>query len=191
MSVADKDEKFTYQDYLTWSDDERWELINGRPYNMTPAPSFRHQRIAGNFYHILRNALQGKRCVPGIAPTDVVLSDHDVVQPDVFVVCDEQKITEQNIQGAPDLVVEVRSPSTARKDRREKMRLYETFGVREYILIDPDGQYAERFILERDGRFGRGEVFGPQQVMALDSIESVEIPLWEVFEVAQHIPGPP
>lgn len=186
MPVADKDERYTYQEYLTWSDDERWELIDGKAYNMTPAPGFRHQRIAGNFYHLLRNALQEKPCIPGIAPTDIVLSDHDVVQPDVFVVCDEEKITEQIIRGAPDLVLEVASPSTARKDRMEKKRLYESFGVREYILIDPAAQFAERFLLEQDGLFGRGEVFGPQQVLVLKSLDAVEIPLWEIFEVVRE-----
>jgi Uma2 family endonuclease len=185
MPVAEKDARHTYQDYLTWLDDERWELIDGRAFNMTPAPSFRHQRVAGNFYRIIGNALQGKRCVAGIAPTDVVLSDHDVVQPDVFVVCDEQKITEQIIRGGPDLVVEVASPSTAEKDRGEKKSLYEAFGVREYILIYPDGQYAERFLLNRDGRFDRGEVFRPHQVMVLESLDGLEVPLWEVFEVAK------
>jgi Uma2 family endonuclease len=185
MPVAEEKERFTYRDYLTWSDDERWELIDGRAYNMTPAPTFRHQRVAGNFYHHLRNALQGKRCVPGIAPTDIVLSDHDVVQPDVFVVCDEQKITEQIIRGAPDLVLEVAGPSTAKKDRWEKKRLYESSGVREYILIDPVAQYAERYLLEKDGLFDRGEVFGPRQVLVLESLEGIEIRLWEVFEVAR------
>lgn len=185
MAVAEKDARYTYQDYLTWMDDERWELIDGKAYNMTPAPSFRHQRIAGNFYRIIANALQGKPCVPGIAPTDVVLSDHDVVQPDVFVVCDKQKITEQIIRGGPDLVVEVASPSTAEKDRREKKSLYEAFGVREYILLYPDKQYAERFLLKRDGRFDPGEVFGPRQVMVLESLDALEVPLWEVFEVTK------
>jgi Uma2 family endonuclease len=186
MPPTAKHERYRYDEYLTWSDDERWELIDGKAYNMTPAPSFRHQRIAGNFYRIISNALQGRRCVPGIAPTDVVLSDYDVVQPDVFVVCDENKITEQIIRGAPDLVLEVASPATARKDRMEKKRLYEAAGVREYILIDPEGQYAERFLLDEEGRFDRGEVFGPQQVMPLKSIESVDVPLWEVFEVTKE-----
>jgi len=183
MPSPDKDSRHTYQDYLTWSDDESWELIGGRAYNMTPAPGFRHQRVTGNFYHTLKNVLQGRCCVAGIAPTDVVLSDHDVVQPDVFVVCDERKITEQIILGAPDLVLEVASPATAKKDRWEKKRLYESFGVKDYILIDPVAQYAERFMLERDGRFDRGEVFAPSQVLVLQSLEDVEVPLWEVFEV--------
>ncbi|MBI4746005.1 MAG: Uma2 family endonuclease [Deltaproteobacteria bacterium] len=183
MSLAAKIEKrFSYNDYLTWLDGERWELIDGVAYNMTPAPSFKHQRIAGNFYRILGNKLSGKSCIPGISPIDVVLSEFDVVQPDVLVVCDKNKITTANIQGAPDLVVEILSPSTAIKDKREKKALYERYGVREYILIDPTENYVERFVL-RDGLYGVPDIFGPQEILPLNSLEGIEIPLWEVFEV--------
>jgi Uma2 family endonuclease len=118
MAIAGQNEKISYQDYLIWDDAKRWEIVAGKAYDMTPAPSFKHQSITGNFYHLVRNALQGKRCTPGIAPTDVVLSDHDVVQPDVFVICDQRKISDQNIRGAPDLVVEVLIPATAGKARQ-------------------------------------------------------------------------
>ena len=112
MPLARKTErKFTYTDYITWPNDERWELIDGQAYNMTPAPSFRHQKIVFNFASLLRDALKGNPCVAGIAPTDVVLSESDVVQPDVFVVCDEKKVTEANIHGSPDLIIEVLSPA--------------------------------------------------------------------------------
>lgn len=176
------EKRYTFEDYLTWLDDERWELIDGIAYNMTPAPSFKHQRLAGNFYRILGNKLSGKPCIPGISPIDVVLSEYDVVQPDVLVVCDKRKITEANIQGAPDLIIEVLSPSTAIKDKREKKTLYERCGVREYILIDPTESYVERFAL-KDGVYGVPEIFGSQEVLSLKSLEGMEIPLWEVFEV--------
>ena len=183
MPLPKEQERFSYQDYQTWPEDERWEILDGKAYNMTPAPSFKHQRIVGNIYHILRNALRDNRCLPGIAPTDVVLSEYDVVQPDVFVVCDPLKITEKNVQGAPDLIVEVISPTTARKDRWEKKDLYERFGVLEYILVDAEGEYVERYLLEEFGRFDRGEVFSAGEILLLRSIEQVEIPLLEVFEV--------
>lgn len=102
MTTAEKiSKKNTYTDYLTWPDEERWELIDGIAYNMTPAPSFRHQAVAGAFFVSLTNKLVGKACMAVIAPTDVILSEQDVVQPDVFVVCDKKKITESNVQGAP------------------------------------------------------------------------------------------
>ncbi len=137
-SIANQQQaRYTVADYLNWPDDERWELIAGEVYNMSPAPTVKHQSIVGDFYNQLKQQLKGKSCVPYVAPLDVVLSDNDVVQPDVLVVCDPAKITEKNIQGAPDLVVDVLSPGTALKDMREKKALYERSGVREYVVIDP------------------------------------------------------
>jgi Uma2 family endonuclease len=93
-----------------------------------------------------------------------------VVQPDVFVVCDEGKINDQSIQGAPDLVIEVLNPTTSRKDRWEKKALYERSGVLEYILINPEGQYVERYLLEKKSGFDRGEVFTLDQTLRLHSL---------------------
>ena len=116
--IKEKENKFTYFDYVTWPDDERWELIDGEAYDMSPAPSIKHQKITGNLYVLLaRHPEKKPECFVGIAPLDVVFSEHDVVQPDILVVCDRKKITEANIQGAPDLVIEVLSPSTALRVR--------------------------------------------------------------------------
>ncbi len=183
MPLAEKIvKKYRYDDYVTWSDEERWELINGLPFNMTPAPSIKHQNTVGTIYSNLRLKLQGKGCRPFIAPADVVLSEFNVVQPDVFVVCNEEKITDTNIQGPPDLIIEVLSPSTALKDKREKKAIYEKYGVREYIIIDPMEFYLERFAL-KEGMYGESELLGPQDVLLLHSIESIEVPLWEIFDV--------
>ncbi|MBI5445519.1 MAG: Uma2 family endonuclease, partial [Deltaproteobacteria bacterium] len=162
--------KFTYADYVTWPEDERWELIDGEAYNMTPAPTSVHQRIAVRIVTRLEQFLRGAPCVPFIAPTDVVLSEKDLVQPDVFVICDPNKITPANIQGPPDLAIEILSPSTDLKDRREKKALYERFGVREYLLVSPEGRYVERFFLEADGSYGKGEIFGEAEVVTLKSL---------------------
>ena len=186
MALAQKTKKgFTYADYLTWPDDERWELIDGEAYNMTPAPTTRHQNIVYNISFILKSKLLNKSCRPFVAPTDVVLSEYDVVQPDVFVVCDEKKITEDNIQGAPDLIIEVLSPATALKDKREKKNLYEKYGVKEYIIVDPAAQYVERFLLEEGGLYVKSEIFGPNEVLPLVSLKEIEIPLWEIFEIEE------
>ena len=184
MAIPKANETYTYQDYCTWPDEERWEIIDGVAYNMSPAPTFKHQTIVGNFYLLLANALKGKKCLPIISPIDVVLSDYDVVQPDIIVVCDPMIITDKNIQGAPDLVLEVLSPSTSKKDRWIKKGLFEKHGVREYIIIEPESQYAERFVLE-DNKFHSGDVFDVVQSIPLKSLENVEIPMWEVFEVGK------
>ena len=113
----------------------------------------------------------------------MVLSNDDVVQPDVLVVCDPAKITEKNIQGAPDLVVEVLSPGTALKDMREKKLLYERSGVREYVVIDPLEEYVQRFCLQNDGHYGSSDVFGTHEVLHLHSLPEIEIRLWEIFDM--------
>lgn len=174
---------YTVADYMSWSDDERWELIDGQAFSMSPAPTIKHQTIAGEFYTQLKQKLKGKSCVPFIAPVDVVLSDVDVVQPDVLVVCDKNKITKKNIQGAPDLVVEVLSPATALKDMREKKSLYQRLGVREYIVIHPPEAYVQRFFLDDDGSYGVSDIFGTQESLALLSLPGIEVPLWEVFDM--------
>ena len=187
MPLAKKnDKKFTYRDYVTWPGDERWELIDGEAYNMTPAPSIKHQKIVSNINVILSTHPQKKaECFVGIAPVDVVFSEHDVVQPDILVVCDKDKITEANIQGAPDLIIEVISPGTALKDKREKKKLYERYGVKEYIIVDPVDQYIERFLMEEGGVYSKGEIFGPGEILNLVSLEGIDLPLWKVFEVEE------
>lgn len=182
MGIAKKiKRKFTYRDYLTWGDDERWEIIGGEAYNMTPAPTVVHQNMAGVAYRQLSTQLAGKKCVAFMAPTDVVLSDEDVVQPDVFVICKKTQISETHIEGAPALVIEILSPSTAIKDKREKRTLYEHFGVREYILIDPGENYAERYVLE-GGIFRSPEIFSKTETIKLKSLKGTKIGLKEIFE---------
>lgn len=178
-----KEKKYTWQDYLSWPEGERWEVIEGEAYCMTPAPSTKHQDIVINFITQLKQKLAGRPCRPLVSPTDVVFSEYDIVQPDILVVCDKKKITETNVQGAPDMVAEVLSPSTSIKDKREKKALYERYGVMEYIIIDPLEQYVERFFIGSDGIYDKGEIVGPKEVLPLKSLEGIEICLWEVFEV--------
>lgn len=172
--------KFTYADYQTWPDEERWEIIDGEAYAMTPAPSVKHQRIATRLIKSFGNLLDKKPCEPFAPPTDVVLDESNVVQPDLIVVCDKGKITEANIQGAPDLVVEILSPSTGLKDRREKKALYERFGVREYLLVHPEDETVERYSLA-EGKYAGPDVFGWDETMKLFAFPDLELQLWEVF----------
>jgi Uma2 family endonuclease len=147
MAVLQRDTHYhTYADYLTWSRDYGDELINGTAYvREPPAPGLSHQRMVGEIYRQAANALKGKRCHVYIAPSDVRLpksTEHDdqvdtVVQPDVFIVCDAQKLDERGTRGAPDWVVEVLSPSTAKHDQFVKVPAYERAGVREVWLVHP------------------------------------------------------
>lgn len=181
-STAEKlNKKFTYADYLSWPEEERWEIINGRAFAMTPAPSIRHQKIVGKLYVKLENSLDGKQCTPFVAPTDVVLDDFNIVQPDILVVCDPAKITEANIQGPPDLIIEVISPSTTLKDRREKKTLYEFFGVREYILVYPENEIVERVYL-LDRKFSSPDLLNWDETLHVHIFSGLAINLWEIFE---------
>ncbi|HBG04591.1 MAG: hypothetical protein A2075_21310 [Geobacteraceae bacterium GWC2_58_44] len=172
---------FTYSDYASWPEDERWEIIAGEAYAMTPAPSIRHQRILVHLASRFAQFFEGRGCSLFIAPTDVVFDDRNIVQPDLLVVCDKKKMTEQNIQGPPDLIVEILSPSTAVKDKREKKALYERFGVREYLIVYPAEELAERFVLA-DGHYGTEEVFGWEEILPLAIFPELTLNLWELFD---------
>lgn len=146
MALARRDNVYhTYADYLGWPEDVRYELIDGVAYLMAPAPDLAHQEVAGEIYFQLRNALEGSPCRALIAPVDVRLPKANetderidtVVQPDVLVVCDAAKLDRRGVRGAPDLVVEVLSPSTASHDHVLKRRVYERAGVPEYWLVHP------------------------------------------------------
>jgi len=166
MGLARRDTTYhTYGDYLKWPEDVRYELIDGIAYLMAPAPTVRHQNIAGEIFRQLANALEDHPCLAMIAPVDVVLPLADeadaqadtVVQPDVLVVCDSEKIGEKRVRGAPDLVVEVLSPSTAGHDMVLKRRIYERAGVREYWLIHPTDRVLTVYRLEA-AEFGKPDV---------------------------------
>ena len=175
------DERYTYSDYLTWDDGKRWEIINGEVWDMTPAPLLKHQRISRNLFFRLIEFLESKSCEVFDAPTDVVFDEDNVVQPDILVVCDRSKPTDACVKGAPDLIVEILSPSTGLKDRREKKALYERFGVREFILVDPANEIVERYTLT-EGRYGSPDIFGWNEAMSLTLFPELELNLWEIFD---------
>jgi len=176
----DKD-KWTYKDYLAWPAEERWEIIDGAAYAMSPAPSVKHQNIVSNL-HIRLKTDKNNQCYTGLAPTDVVFDENNVVQPDVFIVCDRSKITAANIQGPPDLIIEVLSATTNLRDRREKKELYERFGVREYIMIEAEAEIAERYrLVER--RYEGPDIFGGNETLILAAFPEISIGLGEIFEI--------
>ncbi len=138
--------RYAYKDYVQWTGDERWELIDGRPFNMSPAHSRLHQAYVVELARQIGNALAGnKSCKVYVAPFDVRLpagreNDDEVqtvVQPDIAVVCDPAKLDDAGCKGPPDWVIEIVSPSTDARDRIEKRALYLRCGVKEYWIVDP------------------------------------------------------
>jgi len=156
MSVATKlDEKrhLTYEDYIKWdTPGERWELIDGEAYAMA-SPNAEHQRISRRLARKLYGAFpEGGRCEVFTAPFDVRLNadtwDDTVVQPDIIVVCDPSKLNDNGCKGAPDLVIEIISPSTGKHDRTTKLKLYKFAGTREYWIIDPTRMTVDVHVFE-------------------------------------------
>jgi len=151
--------RYTYKDYLKWDDDIRCELIDGYPYMMS-APTIRHQRLLGRMYVQLFEFLKGKKCEVFLAPFDVRLyaglSDltddavDTVVQPDLVIICDEAKLDKTGCKGAPDMVIEILSPSSTDKDKMIKYWKYFNAGVREYWIVDPDNNKLMVHLLEED-----------------------------------------
>ena len=190
MTVLQRDTHYhTYADYLTWSRDYGDELINGTAYvREPPSPGLSHQRMVGEIYRQAANALKGRPYQVCVAPSDVRLpksNEHDdqvdtVVQPDVFIVCDRQKLDERGTRGAPDWVVEVLSPSTARHDQFVKVPAYERAGVREVWLVHPIDCTLTIYRLET-GRYGSGTCLELKGQTPLTAVPGVTIDWDEVL----------
>ena len=160
LSQLDFNGSYTYSEYLKWKFDEYVELIRGKIFPMS-APMSQHQRIVGNLYLDLGNHLRGKHCQVFIAPFDVrlptyndtgaLVADTDtVVQPDICVICDPEKVDRRGCNGVPDMIIEVLSPSTAKKDLNEKFNLYQEVGVKEYWVVFPDAEEISVYLLENE-----------------------------------------
>ena len=174
--------KLTYEDYANMPDDERYELIDGELI-MAAAPNELHQRLITGLirYFIIAADLGLGRAY--VAPFDVVLSEYDVVQPDLLFVLRENAhiITAANVQGAPDLVVEILSPSTSRRDWNEKRDLYAKYGVKELWIADPDAREVWVMAL-RDGKYEVMGRYGDTQTFSSPTLAGVTIDLRDVFE---------
>lgn len=158
---------------LAYQEDIREELINGTLVAMSPSPTVNHNRVTGNIYRIFSNYLKGRQCEPFGDGVDLYLTDDDVYVPDFMVVCDPDKVKMDGVHGAPDLVVEVLSPSTAKNDRGRKKDVYEVCGVREYWIISPGDRTLEQYLLE-DGQFVLHEVYTLHPDWALEKMSEKE-----------------
>ena len=183
------DRIFTYKDYLTWNDNERWELINGMVYNMAPAPSVNHQRISRQLLLQIGIFLSDKPCEVFSAPLDVILpatdeEDEDsknVVQPDIVVICDSSKLDEKGCKGAPDLIIEIVSPSSASMDNIKKMELYEKNGVKEYWIVHPIYKIVTIYKITENGLYGKPEIYSEEDKIEVELLKGLSVDLSLVF----------
>ena len=174
--------KQTYKDYCATPDDERYELLDGK-LMMVPAPNMKHQRVLLRLGYKLEGFTQEHKLgTVYVAPCDVVLSDINVVQPDLLWISQarEDRLTDANIRGAPDLVIEILSPSTAKRDRVDKPELYGRHGVLEYWIVDP---VAETIAVHRlrDGRLELAETFGRGDTLRTALLSGLELKIEDVF----------
>ena len=180
--------KYTYADYLTWEMEEMVELIKGKVFKKAAAAPRRiHQWLTGNLHTELNLFLKGKICQAYVAPFDVRLpvnskkddKIHTVVQPDICVVCDMEKLDERGCIGAPDLIVEVLSPGNKQTELQHKYEVYEVSGVKEYWLVDPEGQTLLIYHLVQ-GKYHPSRLMTSGDIAKSSVIEGFELDL-EVF----------
>ena len=152
---------YTYADYLTWDLKERVELLKGKIFKMSPPPNRMHQKIVSEIFNPLFNFLEKKQCVVYPSPFDVRFpgkskKDEDittVLQPDICVICDQSKLDDRGCNGAPDIVVEILSPSNNKKEIKNKFEIYESSGVMEYWIVSPQDKTFLAYTLGEDGKY--------------------------------------
>jgi len=180
VPIRHSDRRFTWADYRSWPDDERWEIIAGVAYAMAPSPSVAHQEIVSALNGELRAFLEGRPCDVLPSPMDVKLSDEDVVQPDLLVYCDPSQNKDSHIEGPPAIVIEVLSPGSQQHDRMRKLHLYARAGVKEYWIVGPKDQLVEVLVL-KDGRYTIQHALGPRDDLVSPTFDDMRIPLAKIL----------
>lgn len=193
LSQLDVNGTYSYADYLTWQFDETVELIHGKIMLMCPAPNVKHQHISRNLLISIGNHLQGKLCQVFHAPFDVKLYDsrkskladrevYSVVQPDLCVICDKNKLTEQGCEGAPEWIIEILSKGNSKKEMRLKYELYEESGVTEYWLVYPYEEAIYQFVLNpTTEKYQLAAMYAGDEIASPTLFPELKIDLTEVF----------
>lgn len=184
---------YTFADYLTWKFTERVEIIRGKLFKMA-MPSEKHQRVSSNLHRLFANYLYKKPCRVYHPPFDVRLekplhhrkimdkSVYTVVQPDITVVCDLSKIDNKGCMGAPDLIIEILSPSTGSKDLKDKKEVYEFSEVPEYWIVHPQDQTVIVYILSEQKKYVIDNIYASKDTIKVHVFEDMIVDLTDVFE---------
>ncbi|WP_066370528.1 Uma2 family endonuclease [Neobacillus fumarioli] len=191
MPLPKEKKVYTYADYLSWPEDERVEIIDGVPY-LQAAPSRIHQEILSELHRQIANFLVDKECCKVYpAPFHVVLDleknmlnegeQKNVFEPDLTIVCDLSKLDERGCKGSPDMVIEITSPSTARKDKVEKFNKYEQAGIKEYWIVEPVEKIVSVFTLQENQRFGRPDMYTEEDKVKVSIFDDLIIDLYLAF----------
>lgn len=193
MQFADLDfsKEYSYADYLKWTFDERLEIIKGRLFKMSPAPSRIHQKLSWEIARELADYLKGKPSEAYSAPFDVRLprkSKEDkqiitVVQPDICVICDAAKLDDKGCLGAPDIIIEILSPGNNKKELANKYEAYEEAGVKEYWLIAAGERACFQYVLNAEGRYFAAKPLTTGDTVTTPILPGFSLNLEEVFGV--------
>ncbi len=183
--------KYSYADYLTWETEKRIELIDGIPFELFPGPSTTHQRISSKIAFEMLTYFRDKKCEVFIAPFDVRFpkkSSADkkvftVVQPDLCVICDLEKLDKRGCLGAPDLVVEILSPGNSAREKRDKFNVYEKGGVREYWMVDFKEKNVLVYILNEEQKFVGLQPLTETEILVSTIFPELKVNLKELFEL--------
>ena len=175
LSQLDLNGSYSYSDYLKWKFKERVEIIKGKIMAMSPAPNRLHQRISMKLTKAFLDVFNDHQCELYVAPFDVRFPDSNgkiktVVQPDLCVICDPNKLDEKGCIGAPDLIVEILSPGNSKREMKDKYELYQEQGVSEYWIVRPEEQHIQIYVLEN------GRYIGVQPVVEGDVVTSIKFP---------------
>lgn len=181
--------KYSYADYLTWQLDEMVEIIKGKLFKMTAAPSRIHQKVAAKLFYRLYGFLEEKPCEVYSAPFDVRLPKtsmrnediYTVVQPDICVICDKNKLDDAGCIGAPDLIVEILSPGNNKKELKNKYEVYQESGVREYWIIHPNEQTLMIYSLH-NGHFVPSRLFTSGDIVTSEVLSGFSLDLEDFFK---------
>ncbi len=182
VPVIIEKKKHTYEDYIKISDDKRYELMNGELI-MTPSPVPKHQRVSRKIEFILEKFVSGDNLGEVFdAPCDVYLDNENVVQPDILFISKERLniIGEKNIEGAPDLVIEIILENSVYRDMVQKKKLYARFGVKEYWIVIPDEKEIEVYIL-KDNTYQLYQTYGKADTLESPALKDLKIVLKEIF----------
>jgi len=193
ISQLDPNGTYTYADYLSWRFDERVELIWGKLTRLFPAPSTMHQKVSSAILRIVFAHFNDHGCQVFHAPFDVRLFDpnksvkankdiYTVVQPDICVICDESKLDEKGCLGAPDWIIEILSPGSAKKDLKTKFALYEENKVAEYWIVHPSDQFIQAYSLENNGKYGEMRLYSEEDSAELQLFPDFSAPLTKIFD---------
>ncbi len=193
LSQLDLNASYTYADYLTWQLDKTVELIKGKIMLMSPAPNVKHQSVSWQLSGLLFHYFKKKNCHAFAAPFDVRLYDHHksikadkdihtVIQPDLCVICDTDKLTEQGCLGAPDLVIEILSKGNSKKEMQTKYELYQESGVIEYWIVYPYEQALHQFVLDtKINKYQLMAMYAEEDIATSHVFPDLNIDLKEVF----------